>query len=259
MVSRFSKLRVLAVMAVVLVGGVFAGVAIAESGDDVFYACEKDGQVISGTISVNVEPNCRGKSTLVTWNSEGSQGETGAQGEQGDPGEPGLDGSDGLNGEQGEQGEQGPQGDPGPPGPGVPEPEFESCVGTYLLDFGGSAALWTFSADGTVQATDAAEDGRPGDFGFNPFSHQQGVWAATGDFVAKATTLHLGFAGEFGSAEGPTRTDTTYTVTNDCASLQIKFDLRFYGSGQDPLDPNDGSQGFSGAGTGRLLTTLPGV
>jgi hypothetical protein len=38
--------------------------------------------------------------------------------------------------------------------------------------------------------------------------------------------------------------------------MAIEFDLRFYGTSEDPLDPADGTPGFSGAGTGRLLTTL---
>ena len=207
MFSRISRLPVLAVMALVLlVGGAFAGAAIAQSDEDVFYACEQNGKVIPGTISVNVEPNCAGSRTLVSWNSEAPQG-----------------------------------------------PQFDSCVGTYLIDFGGGEALWTFSADGTVQATDAGEDGRPGLF--DPFSHQQGAWTATADFVAKATTLNFRFAGDFGPGGDVARTDMTYTPTSDCTAMAFDFDLRFYAPGQDPLNPNDGTTGFGGTGTGRLLTT----
>ena len=90
----------------------------------------------------------------------------------------------------------------------------------------------------------------------NPFGHQQGAWTATADYAAKATTLHVQFAGEFGPAQGPVRTDTTYTFTTDCTTINaFAYDLRFYGTGQDPLDPTDGTPGFSGTGNGRLLTT----
>jgi hypothetical protein len=129
---------------------IVAPIAIAQTDNDTFYGCEKDGNLIPGSLSINNAPTSNGSATLIEWKQ---QGEPGIQGEAG---------ADGADGDQGIEGE---------PGPGVPEPEFDSCVGTYLTDFGGSPALWTFSGDGTLQATDSNEDGRPNPFGHNPFSH----------------------------------------------------------------------------------------
>ena len=53
-----------AALTVALLAGLFAGVAIAADGD-VFYACEKNGNVSS--IKLNKEPNCKGGATLVSW------------------------------------------------------------------------------------------------------------------------------------------------------------------------------------------------
>jgi hypothetical protein len=69
---------------VVLISGTAIGaVAFAQPDGDTFYACEKNGSVIAGTLSVNTEPTCRGGAVLTTWNQQGPQG---PPGEAGPPG-----------------------------------------------------------------------------------------------------------------------------------------------------------------------------
>ena len=85
--SRLSKLPWMgATFAVMLLVGVMAGAAIADNGGDVFYACEKDGNIVSGSVMVNEEPTCKGGKTLVSWSSDGPQGPVGPAGPAGPPG-----------------------------------------------------------------------------------------------------------------------------------------------------------------------------
>lgn len=110
MLARFSKIPMGIVLVVVLVAGLLTGAAIADS-HDVFYACEKKGNIISGTVMVNKVPDCRNGSHLVSWNQSGIPGPIGPEGPAGPAG------PDGPPGPPGPEGPEGPEGPPGPPGP----------------------------------------------------------------------------------------------------------------------------------------------
>jgi hypothetical protein len=95
MFARFSKIPLGIVLVVVLVAGLLTGAAIADS-HDVFYACEKRGNIISGTVMFGQQPECRNGASLVSWNQSGIPGPTGPAGPLGPPGEDGADGADGA-------------------------------------------------------------------------------------------------------------------------------------------------------------------
>jgi hypothetical protein len=212
---RFPGLPALGVIVVVLlVGGVLAGVAIADdTGDDVFYACEKGGNIISGSVSVNQERDCPGGSNLVSWHS------------------------------------------------GVPQPEFESCVGTYFVhraitsptnEVFLSDAFWTFSADGTFQGTTSSERTDLENLGF---SHKQGAWEATADFVANMVNLDFEFDFPGGLVA---RNDSVVSFGSDCTEFTAQFAFRVYDltNSEDPLEPSQGTEASGpSTATGRLLTT----
>ena len=94
----------LSIGVVIGLGGasLLGAVALAQGDNDVFYACERHGSLIPGSLAVNAAPACSGGSTLIEWNSQGVQG---PQGEQGEQGPQGLQGSQGEAGPQGDQGE----------------------------------------------------------------------------------------------------------------------------------------------------------
>jgi hypothetical protein len=85
---RFSVLGVGAVVGLIC-GAALTTIAMAQEDGDVFYACEKNGSLASGSVSVNTEPDCKGGSALVSWNQAGPQGL---------PGDAGADGVNGLDG-----------------------------------------------------------------------------------------------------------------------------------------------------------------
>lgn len=153
---------------------------------------------------------------------------------------------------------------------GASEPEFESCVGTYFVqrffpDFQGelvyhSDAFWTFSADGAFQGTTSSEHNEPFDF-----SHKQGAWTATADFVANMVNLDFEF-----EDDTVARNDAVVTFSSDCTKLTAEFGFRSYDArvgtplgspppwtpNQDPLDPAQGTPSSQGLfASGRLLTT----
>jgi hypothetical protein len=151
---------------------------------------------------------------------------------------------------------------------GAPEPEFESCVGTYFVQrffpdsegelFYHSDAFWTFSADGTFQGTTSSEH-------IFEFSHKQGAWTATADFVANMVNLDFEFADDTVA-----RNDAVVTFSPDCTELTAEFGFRSYDARlgsplgspppwtppEDPLDPGQGTPSSQGlTASGRLLTT----
>ncbi len=78
---------------VALLAGLLGSVAVANGGaGDVFYACLTNGGAI-GKVSTEGPPDCKGATTLVSWNSEGPQGLPGADGVPGSVGPPGSPGA----------------------------------------------------------------------------------------------------------------------------------------------------------------------
>ena len=67
--------------------------------------------------------------------------------------------------------------------------------GTYLaVEGSGTRSIWTFSSDGTFQATSSAER-------LFTFSHIQRAWQRDGGRGARAVRLHLGFASQPAGAD----------------------------------------------------------
>ena len=94
-------------LAATLTIGGFAGHVALASGDGTsptFYACVKEGRIVSGSVVVDTAPTCRGGAELVSWGS-------------GSPGAAGITGSTGLAGPTGSGGPTGPTGTAGPTGP----------------------------------------------------------------------------------------------------------------------------------------------
>jgi hypothetical protein len=88
------------------------GSAIAGSADPdgtEFYACAKDNNVLSVTISLGEPPTCPKKYSVVSWNQTGPQGPVGPAGIAGAPGPAGAPGSAGPAGEDGDDGFSGYQ------------------------------------------------------------------------------------------------------------------------------------------------------
>jgi hypothetical protein len=124
-----------------------------------------------------------------------------------------------------------------------------SCAGTYLIQEGsGTTSLWTLEADGVFLATSSAQEL------FN-FSDQQGVWDKDGGAGAKAVILDFSFDGS-GALINVGRIDISlHTVGQGCANIAGSFALRFFESGEDPLDPStDTGTPITDTFTGRRLT-----
>jgi hypothetical protein len=115
------------------------------------------------------------------------------------------------------------------------------CPGTYLVDLGQSAALWTLSEDGNFQGSDSAEI-------FLGFSHAQGAWEQTGVRTASATWLDISFDANAGTPAGYARVDADLVFSSDCETLSGTLDLRIYAPTEDPLDTT---------GTSPVIIDLP--
>jgi hypothetical protein len=105
--------------------------------------------------------------------------------------------------------------------------------GTYLaVEGSGTRSIWTFSSDGTFQATSSAER-------LFTFSHIQGAWQREGGRGARAVGLDFGFASQQAGAGVPpqwtTRIDAALEFSRDCQQVTGTFDLRFYDVPDDPL------------------------
>jgi hypothetical protein len=117
---RFTRLHlfvgvtVAAVIAAALTAGGFA-IAAPSDGPNTFYACAKNGIVVS-SIQVT-QPTCNGKDqTVVSWNANGVAGATGATGASGATGPSGANGAPGATGPSGADGHDGATGTTGPTG-----------------------------------------------------------------------------------------------------------------------------------------------
>lgn len=110
------------------------------------------------------------------------------------------------------------------------------CIpGSYLArEASGTQSLWTFSSDGTFQATSSAERALN-------FSHIQGTWQRDAAHSARAVGLDFGFLPQPVGAGVPpqwvTRIDVSLTFARDCRQFAGGFELRFYDAAGDPLDP----------------------
>jgi hypothetical protein len=106
--------------------------------------------------------------------------------------------------------------------------------GTYLaVEGSGTQSLWTFSSDGTFQATSSAA-------GALDFSTIHGSWQRDGPRTARAVGLDFILrAGPEGAGVPPeaiARIDLSIAFSRDCRQFAGAFDLRFYdGVADDPL------------------------
>jgi hypothetical protein len=109
------------------------------------------------------------------------------------------------------------------------------CIpGGYLaVEGSGTQSLWTFSSDGTFQASSSAQSA------FN-FSNIHGAWQREGRGDVRAVGLDFGFLPEpVGSGVPPqtiTRIDVSLAFARDCQQFAGDFELRFYNAADDPLD-----------------------
>lgn len=123
------------------------------------------------------------------------------------------------------------------------------CIsGTYLaVEGSGTQSLWTFSSDGTFQATSSASRALN-------FSQIHGSWKRAGARHARVAGLDFVFRAQPDGAGVPpqaiARLDAWLTFSTDCRQLLGTFELRFYDApGDDPLDasiPLVGSDTVSG-------------
>lgn len=126
------------------------------------------------------------------------------------------------------------------------------CIpGSYLaVEASGTHSLWTFSSDGTLQATSSAEKV----FGF---SHIQGTWQRDGARGARAVGLDFGFRSQQVGAGVPpqwtTRLDVSLEFSRGCRQFAGAFDLRFYDVTEDPLDAPTTVPAGSDTLTGRRI------
>ena len=106
----------------------------------------------------------------------------------------------------------------------------EACAGTYLTQEGsGAQSIWTLGKDGSFLGTSSTQQV------FN-FSDQQGVWEKDGSEGAKGVFLDFSFDAT-GALLNIGRVDVVlHAVGSGCAKIAGSFTLRFFTSGQDPLD-----------------------
>lgn len=112
-----ASVLVLALLATTIVGS-------ASDSPSTIYACVKSNGEIrivsAGATCKKGEDGEGGRTTLISWNTQGPTGPAGPQGPAGAQGPAGPPGPAGKDGAQGPQGVQGPKGDTGPQGPGLP-------------------------------------------------------------------------------------------------------------------------------------------
>lgn len=113
--TRFTAAVAVAAVSLFVVGGSIA--ANSSTPDITYYACAKDGRLITNTLSLDVAPECRSGAVVVQWNAQGPQGVMGPAGPQGEKGDTGETGATGEKGDTGDTGPQGPIGLTGPAGP----------------------------------------------------------------------------------------------------------------------------------------------
>ena len=153
-----TKYRISVVLSV-LVLALGVSLAMAQSENEIYYACVNQA---SGEIKmISVGDDCKKNEIQIQWSQvgpQGLQGEIGPQGPQGEPGPQGEIGPQGPQGEPGPQGEIGPQGlqgeigPQGPQGEPGPDPRFgdntnwaaagrgrECTLGEVILTAGGVA------------------------------------------------------------------------------------------------------------------------
>jgi hypothetical protein len=87
-----------------------------------YYACLNPGGQLN-SVTTDGPPNCKGQSTLISWNQTGPEGTQGPVGPEGPQGEAGPVGPEGPQGETGPVGPEGPQGEQGLVGPEGPQGE----------------------------------------------------------------------------------------------------------------------------------------
>ena len=76
-------------------------IAIAQTESNTFYACEKKGSLVSGSLTDEGPAECKDGETPIAWSKTGPQGASGlpgTDGVDGAPGEPGPAGADGADG-----------------------------------------------------------------------------------------------------------------------------------------------------------------
>ena len=113
-----------------------------------------------------------------------------------------------------------------------------------------SSAVWTFSADGTFQATDSEQDGNTGTFGFDPFTHSQGAWASTADNVAASTAIDFTLD-ETISQPFVTRVNSVSVFSEDCTTVEVTTNIERFDRFSDFSEDPDVS--FTNVGHGDLV------
>lgn len=127
---------------------------------------------------------------------------------------------------------------------------YPGCfVGTFLIEEGnGTMSLWTFDKRGTLIINSSAQKALN-------FSTEQGAWKKSGTRMASAVALDFSFD-ENGELLNIARVDATVHYNgNQCGEIEGDFTLRFYESGEDPLDPDsDTGEIISDTFTGRRVS-----
>lgn len=127
--------------------------------------------------------------------------------------------------------------------------DFPECfTGTYLNEEGsGAESIWNFHKDGTFTAVSSTQQELN-------FSGELGSWEQTGEREAKIVLLDFSFNNE-GIAVNIARADIDITFTGEnCEETEGSFELRFFESGEDPLDiDTDQGEVIEDTFTGRKL------
>ncbi len=159
--SKTAAVVTTAIVTATVVGGIAYAASSPIDNAGVIHGCYNPS---NGAISLKTGAACplKGKTTPISWNSQGVQG---IQGIQGVPGANGNDGAPGVKGDTGDQGIQGPIGDDGAQGPAgssevavirvIPLNTYSAPWGIYRSqDFEGSAFgdYWSGCASGALLA-----------------------------------------------------------------------------------------------------------
>lgn len=127
--------------------------------------------------------------------------------------------------------------------------DFPDCfVGTYLNEEGsGAESIWNLHKDGTFSAVSSTQQELN-------FSGELGSWEQTGEREAKIVLLDFSFDSE-GLPINIARADIGITFKGEnCEETEGSFELRFFESGEDPLDINtDEGEAIQDTFTGRKL------